>query len=393
MVSQWPFFDGSKHKYWNSVFILFLFSFFLPFGSGVTKTVFYLLICLPALLSFRKTDLTILVGQPSFLLLISLCTYAALRSEDQQSLMYTFKATIAIFLLLIAALRLPSLQPDKVKRFSLILILFIFFYIFANAAFQNYSYGWRLGQRLAPLFGQSKSVIFTADLLLSSLAAYSWSCVKTRDFKYLALVHIVVVSVAMYFLQTRSIIPAWLVCSVAMIATQIKGKRNILIAIGIILFAVSAAWLTLDLSGMTHIITARGDSYRSEIWSAYLAATSNCGIILGCGWGHELNHIAHDGFAISHPHSMYIQHFYWGGLIGLFLLFACISVPLIKGVQLSKYLSWPLIIGSVALGFDGKSLISMPNERWLLVLLPLVILIGECAKFSQTENTKTALTS
>ncbi|MEO8411043.1 MAG: hypothetical protein ABI478_10765, partial [Propionivibrio sp.] len=168
--------------------------------------------------------------------------------------------------------------------------------------------------------------------------------------------------------------------------TQVDQRRNIFRLAGILVLAIATVWLALDLSGMMDIITARGDSYRLEIWSGYFSSTLKCGFMTGCGWGNDLNFIASDGAAIDHPHSMYVQHFYWGGLIGILLLLACITPPLIKGIKLSIYAAWPLLAGSVALAFDGKSLISMPNERWLLVLVPLVIVIGQIDQSSRRQN-------
>ena len=196
---RWPILRANNQRYWGSVFVVFILSYSLPLSSQAIQIFFYLLIFLPALFSLRYSDFPLLFRHPPFWLLLALCTYALLRSVDWENVLDTFKATAAIFALLIAALRLPSLHPEQVKRFSLIFILVLIGYVLINAAHQYSTNEWRLGQRLALLFGQSKSVIFTADLLLSTLVTYSWSCIKTRDLKCMALAHIGVVGVAMFF--------------------------------------------------------------------------------------------------------------------------------------------------------------------------------------------------
>ena len=383
MNSRWLFFPTVGREYWGTVFVVFVLSYFLPFGSGVTKTVFYLLIFFPALFCLRRTDFLLLFRCTSFWPLFILCAYALMRSVDLMNLRETAKEMAVVFVLLAAALRLPLLQPEKVKHFSLAFIMVVITYVLLNATYQHLTHGWSLGKRLSPLFGQSKSVIFTADLLLSALTTYSWTCIKTRDLSRIFYIHILVIGVAAVFLQTRSIFPVWIVSVVLLIATQARHHGHIVKAsVFTILGSGLLVWLALSLSGIADSLTARGDSYRIEIWSAYFLNTVKCGVIAGCGWGSELGFITNDGSAISHPHSMYMQHFYWGGLIGLFLLIVCITTPLTKGIRSSNYASWPLLSGSVALVFDGKSLLSLPNERWLLVLVPLAVLIGGLARSS-----------
>lgn len=376
----------SNPRYWGTVFVVFILSYFLPVGSQAGKVFFYVFIFFPALLSLRYADFLLLSRSAFFWLLLALCSYAILRSVDSENMLHGFKATAAIFALLIVALRLPSLPPERVERLSLMFIFVLTVYVLMNAVQQHFSNGWTLGQRLLPLFGQSKSVIFTADLLMSALITYSWSCIKTGKLRYVVFTNIAVIGMAFVLLQTRSIIPVCIVCSLVLIATQIRAARHALFAVSFVILAGTCVWLVLSLLGMTYSVTVRGDSYRFEIWSAYFLSTIDCGIISGCGWGRELGFVARDGAAIAHPHSMYVQHFYWGGLIGLLLLLACITAPLIKGVRSSNYAAWPLLAGSVALAFDGKSLISLPNERWLLVLVPLVILIGDLVRVRQEKK-------
>ena len=383
---KWLLLRENNPRYWGSVFVVFILSYFLPVGSQAGKIFFYLFIFFPALLSLRYADCLLLSRSASFWLLLALCSYSILRSVDSENVRHGFKATAAIFALLIVALRLPLLSPKRVKRLSLMFVFIFIVYVLMNAVQQYFYNGWVFGQRLMPLFGQSKSVIFTADLLMSALITYSWSCIRTGNWRYVFFTNIAVVGTALVLLQTRSVIPVWIVCSSVLMATQIRNARHLLPAVGLAILSGAGVWLVLSLFGMTHSVTARGDSYRFEIWSAYFLSTIDCGIISGCGWGRELGFVARDGAAIAHPHSMYVQHFYWGGLIGFLLLLACITAPLIKGVRSSSYAAWPLLAGSVALAFDGKSLISLPNERWFLVLVPLVVLIGDLARLQQEKK-------
>ena len=389
MLSKFPRLNYIRNNYWSIVFVFFVSSYFIPVGFGFIRTGFYALVGVPVLFSLRRPDFFLLLKQKYFWPLMALCAYAIVRSFDIEIMLDVVKSTLTVLLLLLFSLKIPLATPVTVKKISLFFIFLVVLYVLSNAWYLYFSAGWRFGQRLSGLFGQSKSVIFTADFLMCVLISYSWGCIKTLDFKFLFLVHALVMGVAMFFLQSRSIIPVWLGCSALLIFTQMHGWRNILKAAVFVGLLGLFIGLLLFFGGMTHSVTGRGDSYRIEIWLAYLASTVDCGFVTGCGWGQKLGFVAADGAPIAHPHSLYVQHFYWGGVIGLSLLLASIVPPLIKGIRFSCYAAWPLLAGCIALVFDGNDFISTPNERWLLVLIPFALLVGQIARVEPIEGAST----
>ena len=376
-----------KNHYWNIAFLFFVFSWFIPAKFGFFRTVFYAFIGIPVLFNLRRADFLVLLKQKSIWPLIALCAYAIVFSIDLEIMLDMAKSTLILLLLLFFSLKLPLGEPATVKKISFLLVVIVVVYILSNALYQYYSTGWRFGERLDKLFGRSRSVIYTADFLMCVLVSYNWGCIKMRDFKLMFLVNALSLAVAMIFLQSRSIIPAGVGCFLLFIATEVRCWRNAFKAIFFIGLLGATIWLILFLGEMAHSVTGRGGSYRLEIWSAYLTSTLECGAITGCGWGRELGLIAMaDGTPINNPHSMYMQHFYWGGVVGLSLLLACILTPLVKGIRLSSYAVWPLLAGCIAMAFDGRELISMPAERWYLVLIPLTLLIGQIAQAAASNG-------
>lgn len=384
MRIRWDIKKEINQRYWGIAFVVFFVSYLLPVGQGVTRVIFYLLFFFPVLFSLRLSNLTCLSKSLSVWLMSSLCAYSMARSIDSRVFVETAQQTLMVFVLVVASLRLPPGNPATIKKTSFFIIVVLVFYIVLNALHQYEKNGWLLGQRLSPLFGQSKSVIFTADILVSFLLAYSWGCLRTGATRPLFLTHSIVIGIIGVFLQTRSVIPIWIISTTLLliVESQYHARR-----IGMPIISIAAAgigaYVLMEWSGLASALLARGDSYRFEIWSGFLAKTSQCGILTGCGWGSELKYLTANGTGISHPHSMYVQHFYWGGLLGLAILLATIALPMAKGFRSSSYATWPLLAGSIALAFDGKSLLSMPNERWFLVLVPLTILIGQTCRSKQ----------
>lgn len=365
-----------KDIYWEIVFPMFVFSFFYPFGSGPLKSVLYCLIIIPGFVLISKKEIARLLSFPPFLLFLILCLYAILRSVNLDWLNKTVVSSLLIIGLIFGAVRLPQPSVDVVMKGSLLFILALISYILFNAAFFYSQNEWAFLSRLPPMLGEIKSVIFAADLLVAGVITCNWSCLKTNRYWLLVFMNILVLLVALVLLQSRSAIAVWIVSVSVLVATQVRGFRKVLKATGVLVGIAAVLVWGISSMGIFSQLLQRGDSYRIEIWSGQLDKLYQCGVIVGCGWGNSLEFIAKDGMYISHMHSMYMQHLNWGGLIGLALLLVSVGLPLVRGIRSSHYASWILLAGCVALMFDGKTLLSMPNERWLLINLPLALLIA-----------------
>ncbi|MDR2187311.1 MAG: hypothetical protein LBE62_04560 [Azonexus sp.] len=371
-----PFFRRLKaltpgNRYWAALFFIFFCAFLLPFGSGPVKVSFYLGILLPALLFSTWQEVRCLAGSHHFLAVLALGAYALTRAVDLDTALGILEAFVSFLALMLGAMKLPTIQPAAVKRSAILGIALLFIYIFANAVHQSMTQNWLPGMRLEPLFGKLESVIFCTTLMVGTLMVYSWSCLATRDYRSLIIANAAVIISALWLMQSRTAVPAWLGSMAILLAyaTPSCERRRIL------------PWLLLSLLAIAALafpaLLERGDSYRLEIWADYLAATRGCGTLFGCGWGLEYSFTTKDGVVITHPHSMYMQHLFWGGITGLTLLLLALIPPLIAGIRQAHFAAWALLPGCIALAFDGKGLMtSQPNQRWFLATVPLAFLIS-----------------
>lgn len=369
-----------NESYWKIAFSVLLVSFYLPIGSGAVRSVFYLLIFIPALISVRKSDFRDLSHSPLMAALLVLAAYVLIRSADFDVFVDSVKSLCAVFALVLAGRRLPVLSVADLRKYSEVLMAVIVFYVFANASLQYIEGAWVPGARLNPLFGQSESVIFLSCLMASALVVFAWACVQLGSYMRMLLLTAFCFAVAVFFLQSRSFFP---VLIGGYFFLFIRFRKLIKLDYGFLLLVlalISLLILALYQFGVLQGLLVRGDSYRFEIWSGYHAFVTECGALFGCGWGDKVGYIANDGASISHPHSMYVQHYYWGGVIGLILTVVVIFMTLLQGYRHSLYLTWPLLAGAIALAFDGKGLITQPNERWFLVLVPMTLLIGALSR-------------
>ena len=369
------------NRYWAAVFVAFFCAYLVPFGSGPTKAVFYLGIALPSILLSTRQDYLQLVCGRHFLATATLCVYALVRAANQDTALNILEFVGALLALTLGALKLPTLSVTTVKRTTLLLLLALFTYVLANAGHQGISLGWKPGLRLAPLFGNMKSVIFCTDLIISALVVYSWCCLSERNYRSLFVANAIVIAAALWILQSRSALPVWLGSMTILLAvsTSTEDRKRVLLYLALLLAAIAVLS-----GGILPTLFARGDSYRLEIWSGYLSSMRKCSILFGCGWGIEIPFTTADGTAIAHPHSMYVQHLFTGGVIGLALLLIALGLPLLAGIRRAHYAAWALLPGCIAMAFDGKNLISLPNERWFLVTVPLALLIADLSKPTAT---------
>jgi len=345
------------------------------------KTSFYLGILLPAFLFSTRQEYRRLVANHHFHIVLALCGYALVRSAEPSVALGVLKALGCFLALLLGAMKLPIPRLPTVKQAALLFIVALLIYVFANAVHQGMTQQWLPGMRLAPLFGNLNSVIFCADLMVSALVVYSWCCLRMHDYRSLLIANTVVIVSALWLLQSRSALPVWLGSMAVMLACTVSAKerRRVLLYISITLIAIVA--LT---GGALPALLERGDSYRFEIWTNYLASMRDCGTLLGCGWGLAHSFTTQGGIPIMHVHSMYVQHLFWGGIVGLVLLLLTLLPPMIAGVRRAHFAAWALLSGCIALAFDGNDFIAQPNQRWFLAVVPLAFLIAGLA--GKTSN-------
>jgi len=124
-------------------------------------------------------------------------------------------------------------------------------------------------------------------------------------------------------------------------------------------------------------ILNRGISYRTEIWLSGLNKIADCGWLIGCGFGGNSDIIINSGLSFQHAHNLFLSHLVNTGLLGLFSLLGLLLYTAYQGLKGHAFMTLGLLVGCAALFFDGHSIITNPDDIWLIFWLPLIMTYWE----------------
>lgn len=156
------------------------------------------------------------------------------------------------------------------------------------------------------------------------------------------------------------------------------GRRQWLITAALLLFGLGAYWL------FGSYVTARGTSFRPEILEESLKMIAN-NPWLGLGLGAEYD-IQAVGFTFSHSHNLFTHVAIEFGLLGL-MLWLLIWISGFTAAWNSRHtaegdaLLKVFIFCTIALMFDGGSVVKSPRPEWFLTWLPIAL--ASALKMSQ----------
>lgn len=266
--------------------------------------------------------------------------------------------------------------PRAAFWFAMSCVLFWSVYLWLSGSYP-------FGERLA-LPARVSNPIYAAIFLVSlwALAAGEWFAGKR--YAEMLLATILVLFTVIISLQSRT----GLVGFAAVIALLLIRARP-LPELGVLTAVVTLLLAYVGLTGGMEEIRswsfiARGDAYRWELWTKILHEAWDCGVMTGCGYGHnpvaELEYSP--GVPIAHAHNIFIAQILFGGIIGLSLMLAMFGCSLLRGWRHARPWAVFLFSALIMLNFDGSSLIDNPDELWPLVHWPLAVLLVLNAQFA-----------
>jgi O-antigen ligase len=214
---------------------------------------------------------------------------------------------------------------------------------------------------------------------------------------------------AYWFSAHKPLAPLPLAClatlGVVLIAT---GSRTPLLALSVtaiwlclahlnrrsllLLLAITGLGLALLLFYPT-ALTARGFSYRPDIWAEALKLAIQRPLF-GYGYDHQLLlELKGTGRVFNDPHNIELAVLLAGGLIGLALWLALYGIAAVyswrnrhkPAVLVASAL---LVFGLVAGLTEGRDFLSRPKEHWFLIWIPFALLINAWLK-SEPANEST----
>lgn len=384
-MSKIPFLNSKAYQF--SALCFWFISYFLFAKSQHVINLTYFFLLLPTLLTIRTQALRQYISHPLvwvFITYLIITIAEAFHSGKPESqVVYCF----VVFLFYLTVYRLPpiTIKQENILAWAWFAVVLIYASYNVAKGWQNGS--WHFGERFINFSAFINNPIYVADLLTIGLAMISFNAIRSNKLVNACGAHVITLFVGLVILQSRSMLPVWLVISLLTVVTGFfesqhncqadqvtdgykQRKRNLL------LLAIPVALLIYILSSdIGSAILARADSYRLEIWQAYIKQTIDCGIWFGCGMNEGVSFTTKDGHPIVHAHNILIANFAKTGLIGTILVLALLITATVYGLRKKHMAAWVLIAGITALMFDGSSLIKSPNEQWILFHLPLAYLI------------------
>ena len=336
--------------------------------------IFYYLVVLPTLLLFlaRPRVLNELLSSwivVAYLLFASYVVLTLCWSTSPVDVLSLAKRPFLVLFLFCLTFELARYRFDLFQKASMAAASFSI----AAAAFAL-MYHWR-SEETDRLVGYGA---FSNPLLTSHVFGFFlawWLGVLVSAHKNLQTIALVAIPVlATLLLATGSRTPlfatAVTITWLAVISRNRRAMQTVLVAALLCL----AVW-----QFMPEVLTQRGLSYRTEIWSDVWRQVS-ARLWLGYGYDAPLTVVLHDlPLTLLDSHNMTLSVLFMGGMVGLALWMALYAAALYESWRwrddaLVQIFSATMLYGLAAGMTEGGSFISRPKEHWFLIWIPLSLL-------------------
>ncbi len=360
--------------------MIFLFMMFAMPTSKIANIGFYLFVMLPVLLSIPlllKEKVLVSDLLPIGLIIISWVLLSMIQVDIDHWAKVGKEARHALYLLVFLTATYYVLLTQKVAVKKLIEYIFWMVVIYSVVSMLVY-YGWQgrsFSARMFPVLRLSSPIFVSVIIAVYGVSIFYSLLHEGQRLKAMLLLGLVLFLI--YFYNARTALVALCFGVVIVISTvQIKHKGY---------------WLLLTLFILSGYIIAsyyygnllnRGVSYRIDIWLSAFQKAMDCGVWLGCGPGIDSEITIADGHVFQHPHNIYLDHLIRTGTFGLLGLLGMIAYVVIRGLKARSFMVWGLLTGLVALVFDGKDLLTNPDDMWFIFWLPLILVYWEIKRSS-----------
>jgi hypothetical protein len=372
--------------YFSATLVIFLLSFILNSSAKVTNNLFYALIALPGLFFVLKHRGAGVLSQPlGVAWAVFMAWFLVPASVAGEFQFFKHILYVSLFVCVIAGLAdngfFRSANFIRVQFWAVCL------YILAVSV-----YGWvtgrfEFGQRVDLLPARMENVIYASGWMVCCLALALPVWKSERRWVEAGCAVVLTLLVAAFIVQTRTALvgAAFLFGVCALRSLYLWPKRSAVILLALAVAAVVGFWVVKD-EQWVHLLLARGDSYRIELFKIMTGEWGNCGWLLGCGVEFRTTQTLTGGMPIQHPHSIFVSMGLYTGAVSLVLFLVVMAATLWNAARLREGWGLYLACALVMLNFDGAKLIGNPDELWILVLLPAAMVLGRVVQHRRLER-------
>jgi len=367
-------------NYFTLALVFFVLSYvFLP-SSKAVNNFFYLFLALPGLFFLVKrfapefkANLLALVWAVFFLWLL-LAVFSVKDLQYLKHLLYVvlFCSVVAFFV-----------DYRIFRRFELdalffaVFLAYVFFSILYYWAFDVYPVG--AGVSFLPM--RLSGITYASIVLVAFFALITVPLMQRGKWLLFLSGFFLVLFCVSYALQSRAgVLGAFTVLGGALLYYLFRGKHWFY-KLAAVFFALAVALCTVWLFSSDPVfarLLERADSGRFELWQAYFQAYLDCRLWLGCTTEQLSGITIYNGtVAIEHPHNIFFSVLLYHGWIGFALFVLVIGLTLREAWRQKNPWGVFLLVSLLMLQFDGSRLVNQPNELWLLIFLPCMLILAE----------------
>ena len=362
-------------------------SYLLP-NVQAWKNIFYAVILLPFLVLlpciWRKL---IRLDNPIFIVSFLMAVYLWITTfwsyTSPEYIVFFFKQLVYVFVYLSVGFLLVEKYPHAIDWAIKLIVAFgfisltlaIFYYTQTVTGNGLTAEGWLY--RFEGV-GMIKNPIVAAQHygLLSLVAIY---CFTTNKQILIRVVLIVIALLAIFSVYwTRSRGPSlYLPISLLLLVflSEDKLRKKFLTVFFIVLSVLTLLLLVFPTWRQALFSRDFSISRRMDIWTSLIDEASTS-FLFGVG-ARKIMDVESLGVTYHHAHSSFVEMFYYGGVVALFLLFVCIFTVYWKSFKLKEnalLIPW-FSYGLLCLATNGYYLLSRPGWQWLMFWIPIAFII------------------
>lgn len=370
----------SVERYFTWALLLFVLAFvWLPTPKAVNNF-YYVFLALPALWVFACGRWRAVRSTPLLWLWIAFLSWALMAAVQVQTFQY-LKHWLYIVIFCGLVLWLIDYRFFR-RRWVLLGIFYLLLaYVLLSALYLWYSGAYQPGARVGDMPMRLSGPTYGSIVLVAFFALAITRLVGCGQWFTLGVSAALVIFVTGYVLQSRAGVLGTfvLIGLVFMYCFWCVGHwwKRFFLGLGLLVLVVGLCWL-FNTEPTFKLLIQRADSGRFELWHAHYQAFMECRTWLGCAPAHfEGISIFGGNMLILHPHNVLFSVLLHHGWVG-FLVFLAILV-LTFGAAWQQRNPWGLflLVSLLMLMFEGKGLINHPNELWVLMFLPCMLILAE----------------
>lgn len=372
-------FQKLREDYFEIALLAFMASYFLLPTAKMVNNVYYVLIALPAFGFFFYKRFSFVGKEYGYMLWLLLLALVAVSGYVSESDFKIYKHVLYVFLFITTGVFLVRGQIFFTDIFARAAFWLIAIYVLGSAVIYWITGRYAVGERIIWLPARMSGPIYTSMMIsaLFCLCLPVW--VSGKKFIELAIALLLSLFNITFVVQSRSglVSLAAVVCIYALYFLVKSNNRKYAISLVLMLLMLPLAmWLFSDKIPVLEQIVSRADAGRFELWQKVLTDFLSCNTMLGCGPDFVSHGTISGSNPILHPHSVYLSVLVYTGLLSLLVFLTLCFLTLYYSYRQKNNWGLYLLSSMIAFNFDGSHVVGNPDEPWILLILPIVLILN-----------------